>query len=65
MFSVADIYLTNSLSRKKEKFESINPQKAGVYTCGPTVYDFASIGNFRTYLAADVLVRTQAQWLRG
>ncbi len=58
MFSVADIYLTNSLSRKKEKFESINPQKAGVYTCGPTVYDFASIGNFRTYLAADVLVRT-------
>ncbi|MBI4153678.1 cysteine--tRNA ligase [Candidatus Woesebacteria bacterium] len=58
MSLVVDIYLTNSLSRKKEKFEAISPNKAGVYTCGPTVYDFASIGNFRTYTAADILVRT-------
>lgn len=58
MAKVADIYLTNSLSRKKEKFEAINANKAGVYTCGPTVYDLASIGNFRTYLTADILVRT-------
>lgn len=55
---MADIYLTNSLSRKKEKFEPINPPNVGVYTCGPTVYDYASIGNFRTYTSADILVRT-------
>lgn len=52
-----DIYLQNSLTRKKEKFEPINPSNVGVYTCGPTVYDYASIGNFRTYTSADILVR--------
>lgn len=52
-----DFYIKNSLSRKKEKFEAINPPKVGIYTCGPTVYDYASIGNFRTYFAADILVR--------
>ena len=55
---MADIFLFNSLSRKKEKFEALNPPKVGMYTCGPTVYDFASIGNFRTYLTADLLYRT-------
>lgn len=55
---MTDIYLTNSLTRKKEKFEPINPSKVGVYTCGPTVYDIASIGNFRTYTVSDILVRT-------
>ncbi|MFZ5932763.1 MAG: cysteine--tRNA ligase [Patescibacteria group bacterium] len=54
---MGDIFLTNSLSRKKEKFEPIDPPNVGVYTCGPTVYDYASIGNFRTYVAADILVR--------
>jgi cysteinyl-tRNA synthetase len=54
---VADIFLFNSLSRKKEKFEALDPAKVGMYTCGPTVYDFASIGNFRTYAAADTLLR--------
>src|SRR3989304_8067884 len=54
---MADILLYNSLIRKKEKFEALNPAKVGMYTCGPTVYDFASIGNFRTYIAADSLLR--------
>lgn len=58
-----DIFLTNSLTRKKEKFEPVRqaqgkPIKVGMYTCGPTVYDFAHIGNFRTYVTADVLART-------
>ena len=55
---MSDVYLTNSLTRKKEKFEPIKPPNVGMYTCGPTVYDFASIGNFRTYTTADILVRT-------
>lgn len=54
---MADIYLTNSLTRKKEKFTPFNPPNVGMYTCGPTVYDYASIGNFRTYAMADVLLR--------
>jgi len=53
-----DIYLTNSLTRKKEKFIPLNTSKIGMYTCGPTVYNFATIGNFRTYLSADILLRT-------
>lgn len=52
-----DLYLTNSLTRKKEKFEPINSPNVRMYTCGPTVYDFASIGNFRTYITADILLR--------
>lgn len=55
---MGDIYLLNSLGRKKEKFEAINPPNVGVYTCGPTIYDRKHIGNFRTYTLADVLVRT-------
>lgn len=54
---MADIYIFNSLSRKKEKFEPLNPSKVGMYTCGPTVYDYAHIGNFRTYVTSDVLSR--------
>jgi len=48
----------NTLSRKVEEFKPINPPNVGMYTCGPTVYDFAHIGNFRTYLLSDLLVRT-------
>ncbi len=47
----------NSLTRQIEEFKSINPSSVGVYTCGPTVYSFAHIGNFRTYTTADILVR--------
>lgn len=48
----------NSLTKKLEEFEPINPPHVGIYTCGPTVYDYASIGNFRTYTISDILVRT-------
>ncbi|MBU4098258.1 cysteine--tRNA ligase [Patescibacteria group bacterium] len=49
--------LYNSLSRKIEEFKPIHPPAVHMYTCGPTVYDFAHIGNFRTYTSADFLVR--------
>jgi len=54
---MADLYLTNSLTGKKEKFEAINPPDVGIYTCGPTVYDYPTIGNWRTYTLSDVLLR--------
>ncbi|HVF69129.1 MAG TPA: class I tRNA ligase family protein, partial [Xanthomonadales bacterium] len=50
--------LYNSLSRKVENFKPINEKQVGMYTCGPTVYSFAHIGNFRTYTTADLLIRT-------
>jgi cysteinyl-tRNA synthetase len=52
-----DIFLTNSLSRKKEKFEPINPPDVGMYTCGMTVYDYAHIGHGRKYVIDDILKR--------
>ena len=39
-----DIFLTNSLGNKKEKFSPINSKKVGMYVCGPTVYDNPHIG---------------------
>lgn len=52
-----DIFLTNTLTREKEKFIPISDKKVGIYTCGPTVYRDIHIGNLRTYLAADILKR--------
>jgi len=48
----------NTLSRQLEEFEPIDEGKARIYTCGPTVYDFPHIGNYRTFLFEDVLRRT-------
>lgn len=50
--------LFNTLSRRKEPFRPIVPGEAGLYTCGPTVYNYAHIGNLRTYLFEDFLKRT-------
>lgn len=47
--------LYNSLSHKKEEFKEIVPGKVNMYTCGPTVYHFAHIGNLRSYIMEDVL----------
>jgi len=47
----------NSLSKKKEVFKSIKKNEVKMYTCGPTVYDFAHIGNFRAYIFEDLLRR--------
>ena len=49
------MYLYNSLSHKKELFQPNNPDIVKMYTCGPTVYHFAHIGNLRTYIMEDVL----------
>jgi cysteinyl-tRNA synthetase len=49
--------LYNTLTRKKETFKPIVSGKVGLYTCGPTVYDFAHIGNFRAYVFSDLLRR--------
>ncbi len=47
----------NSLTLKKEKFVPINEDEVSIYTCGPTVYNYAHIGNLRTYVSEDILVR--------
>jgi len=52
-----DIKLFNTLGREKQVFEPIVPGKAGLYTCGPTVYDYQHIGNFRTFMFEDLLKR--------
>ncbi|MFO0262211.1 MAG: cysteine--tRNA ligase, partial [Planctomycetota bacterium] len=52
-----NIQFYNSLTNRLEKFESLEPGKVRMYSCGPTVYDFAHIGNFRTFLFGDVLRR--------
>jgi cysteinyl-tRNA synthetase len=49
--------LYNTLSRTKEEFKPLKEGFVGLYTCGPTVYDFAHIGNLRTYIFEDVLKR--------
>lgn len=51
------LFLYNTLTRKKEDFELIKKSKIGLYTCGPTVYNFAHIGNLRAYVSADILAR--------
>lgn len=51
------IHFFNTLTRKLEAFESIKPGIAEIYTCGPTIHDFAHIGNFRTYVFEDLLRR--------
>ena len=45
----------NTMSRSVEPFESIEPNKVGMYCCGPTVYNYAHIGNLRTYIFEDIL----------
>jgi len=52
------IKLYNSLTRKKEEFIPIKKKEVGLYTCGPTVYNYPHIGNLMSYIAWDVLKRT-------
>jgi len=51
------VKLFNTLSKKKEIFKPIKEKEVKLYTCGPTVYDFAHIGNFRAYVCVDLLKR--------
>ena len=52
-----DIFLSNTLGRKKEKFVPINVNKIGMYVCGPTVYDDPHIGNARPLVIFDLLFK--------
>ncbi len=54
---MTDIYLTNTLSRKKERLEPINSKKINLFVCGPTVYDYSHLGHAKTYTQFDFLVR--------
>jgi len=49
--------LYNTLTKKKQIFKPLRKGKVGIYSCGPTVYNFAHIGNFRSYIFADILRR--------
>ncbi len=49
--------LYNTLTRSKEDFQPTRPPQVGIYTCGPTVYNYAHIGNLRTYIFEDILKR--------
>lgn len=51
------LFLTNTLSRKKERFVPLDPSHIGMYVCGPTVYDRIHIGNARPLVVFDVLYR--------
>src|SRR5262252_843151 len=49
--------LFNTMSARVEEFRPIQSNEVRMYACGPTVYDFGHIGNFRTFIAVDVLLR--------
>ena len=51
------IRLTNTMTRRKEAFQPLDPTRVRLYVCGPTVYDFAHIGNARPVVVFDVLFR--------
>ncbi|MDD2671930.1 MAG: cysteine--tRNA ligase, partial [Syntrophales bacterium] len=49
--------LFNSMGKRMEEFVPVNPNPVNIFTCGPSVYQRPHIGNFRTFLFEDVLVR--------
>jgi cysteinyl-tRNA synthetase len=53
-----ELRLYNTLTRRLETFSTLEQGHARIYTCGPTIYDYSHIGNFRTFLFEDVLRRT-------
>ena len=52
-----NLFVYNTLSRKKEKFIPIDPSHVGMYVCGPTVYSDVHLGNCRTYISFDLIFR--------
>ncbi|MBI3405127.1 MAG: cysteine--tRNA ligase [Acidobacteria bacterium] len=62
---MSEIVFQNTLSGRKEPFAPLHAGEVRIYTCGPTVYDFAHIGNFRTFVFQDILRRfLKSQGLR-
>ena len=53
--------LFNTMSARVEEFHSLQPSEVRMYACGPTVYDYGHIGNFRTFIAVDLLQRVLRQ----
>src|SRR5471030_2978490 len=51
------LYIFNTLSRTKEKFEPIHEGRVGLYVCGPTVYSDVHLGNCRTFMSFDLIYR--------
>ena len=56
-----NLFVYNTLTRKKEKFEPLNPPHVGMYVCGPTVYSDVHMGNCRTYISFDLIFRYLTQ----
>ncbi len=56
--TASKLHLYNTLSRQIEEFKPINPDNIRIYSCGPTVYHYAHLGNMRAYVFADILQRT-------
>ena len=54
---MGDIVFHNTLGAERQVFKPLHPSQVRMYTCGPTVYDFAHIGNFRTFVFQDILRR--------
>ncbi len=57
LYEENDLYINNSLSRKKEKFQPLNTPNVGMYVCGPTVYSDVHLGNCRTFISFDMVYR--------
>jgi cysteinyl-tRNA synthetase len=55
--TMPELYLHNSLTRRKERFEPADPTNVRMYVCGPTVYDLAHLGNSRAVIVFDVVTR--------
>ena len=52
-----ELYIYNTLTRKKEKFEPLHPGRVNIYVCGPTVYGDAHLGHAKSYISFDVIIR--------
>ncbi len=52
-----ELFIYNTLSRTKERFEPLNPPYVGMYVCGPTVYNDVHLGNSRTFISFDMIFR--------
>ena len=57
LYDEQELFIYNSLSKKKEKFTPIHEGAVGMYVCGPTVYSNVHMGNCRTFLSFDLVFR--------